>query len=51
MSDSELELTQHARELEDANGEVNPFLAHEHELLMKAAQRLGQLSAGVPARG
>lgn len=53
MSDRELvdELTAHARELEDADGAVNPFLVHEHEMLMKAAQRLSQLSANHPTPG
>ena len=48
MSDNELvdELIEHARNLEDTGGGVNPFLIHEHELLMRAAERLNQLSAG-----
>jgi hypothetical protein len=48
MSDNELvdELIEHARNLEDTGGGVNPFLAHEHELLMRAAERLNQLSTG-----
>lgn len=49
MSDNELvdELTAQARQLEDMDGGVNPFLFYEHELLMQAAQRLSQLSSGV----
>ncbi len=53
MSDSELvdELIAHARDLEDAGGDANPFLSHEHELLMRAAERLSQLraAAGPPS--
>jgi hypothetical protein len=50
MSDIELvdELTAQAKELEDADGAVNPFLVHEHEILMKAAERLIELSARPP---
>jgi hypothetical protein len=49
MSDNELvdELIEHARNLEDSGGGVNPFLVHEHELLMRAAERLNQLRTGI----
>jgi hypothetical protein len=47
MSDKELieELSEHARHLEEPDGQVNPFLAHEHELLTNAVKRLSQLTA------
>jgi hypothetical protein len=49
MSDGELvdELIAHARDLEDADGGVNPFLVNEHDLLLKAAERLNHLSSFV----
>ena len=47
MSDQELieELAAQARNFQETSGEVNPFLAHEYELLTLAAQRLGQFTA------
>jgi len=49
MSAGELvdELIAHARDLEDADGGVNPFLINEHDLLLKAAERLNHLSSFV----
>ncbi len=49
MSDSELVagLTACAQELEDPDGGVNPFLVHEHQLFIAAAERLSELSAKV----
>lgn len=46
MSDHELiqELTAQARDLEEASGEVNPFLLREYELLTQAARRIEQLA-------
>ena len=52
MSDQELiqELTVQARNFQEASGEVNPFLAHEYELMTRAAQRLDQLTASLAAQ-
>lgn len=53
MSDEELieELSEHAHSLEESSGQVNPFLAHEYELLTIAVKRLSQLTAHpVPPR-
>lgn len=52
MSDQELieELTVQARNFREASGEVNPFLAHEYDLLTRAAQRLDQLTASLVAQ-
>jgi hypothetical protein len=52
MSDEELieELAAHARNFQESNGEVNPFLGHEYELLTQAAQRIGQLRGNLTIR-
>jgi hypothetical protein len=49
MSDQELiaELTAQARDLEESDGHVNPFLSREYELLTEAAQRIEQLTVNM----